>query len=194
MLLSPRIELIPLSLEWAEPLRKALAESYDLHQPYLNWVEPDPSILSVTAAINIAKEQFDSKDHELRFLIIRREDRELVGSISLHVRDPAVPYFELGYWVRRSATGRGYITDAVALLVDYAFIHLHAVRLEIRTVAKNTKSCAVAERAGFQLEATLKNACRIHGQLDDLLVYSRIGHEDTTPEIDWVDLSPDDND
>jgi hypothetical protein len=49
----------------------------------------------------------------------------------------------------------------------------------------------VAERAGFRLEATLKNACRSQGYLDDTLVYSRIGYEDMIPEIDLVDISPD---
>lgn len=191
MLQSARIELIPLSLEWAEPLRNALAESYELHSPYLSWVEPEPSILSVTASIHIAQDQFDSRQDELRFLIVRREDQELVGSISLHVRDQAVPYYEVGYWARISTTGKGYITEAVILLSDYAFIHLNAVRLEIRTVAHNQKSIAVAERAGFKLEATLRNACRVAGHLDDMLVYSRISHEDEVPEIDWVDLSPD---
>ena len=115
----------------------------------------------------------------------------LVGSISLHVRDVSVPYYEIGYWVRQSAAGKGYITEAVLLLADYAFIHLHAARLEIRTAASNEKSRAVAERAGFRLEATLKNACRSQGHLDDTLVYSRIGYEDMIPEIDLVDISPD---
>ena len=190
MLISSRIELKPPALEWVEPLRLALSESYELHQLFLDWVEPDPSPLTVTATMNVAKEQFDRKEQELRFLIVRREDQELVGSISLHVRDVSVPYYELGYWVRQSAAGKGYITEAVLLLADYAFIHLHAARLEIRTAASNEKSRAVAERAGFRLEATLQNACRTQGHLDDMLVYSRIGHEDMIPEIDLVDISP----
>ena len=115
MLISSRIELKPPALEWVEPLRLALSESYELHQLFLDWVEPDPSPLTVTATMNVAKEQFDRKEQELRFLIVRREDQELVGSISLHVRDVSVPYYELGYWVRQSAAGKGYITEAVLL-------------------------------------------------------------------------------
>lgn len=139
------------ALEWVEPLRLALSESYELHQLFLDWVEPDPSPLTVTATMNVAKEQFDRKEQELRFLIVRREDQELVGSISLHVRDVSVPYYELGYWVRQSAAGKGYITEAVLLLADYAFIHLHAARLEIRTAASNEKSGAVAERGWISI-------------------------------------------
>ena len=194
MLISSRIELKPPSHEWVEPLRLALSESYELHQLFLDWAEPDPSLLTVTATMNVAKEQFERKEHELRFMIVRREDQALVGSISLHVRDVSVPYYEIGYWVRQSATGKGYITEAVLLLADYAFIHLHATRLEIRTAASNDKSRAVAERAGFRLEATLQNACRTQGHLDDMLVYSRIGHEDMIPEIDLVDISPEELD
>ncbi len=192
MLISSRIELKPPSLDWVEQLRVALSESYTLHHQYLDWVEPDPSILSVTATMNVAKEQFDRKENELRFMIIRREDQLLVGSISLHVRDRSVPYYEIGYWVRKSAAGRGYITEAALLLTDYAFIHLNAVRVEIRTAAKNKKSRAVAERSGYRLEATLQNACRSLGQLDDMLVYCRISYEDAIPEIDLVDLASDD--
>ena len=67
MLTSSRIELKPPSLDWVEPLRLVLSESYELHQLFLDWAEPDPSILTVTANMNVAKEQFERKEHELRF-------------------------------------------------------------------------------------------------------------------------------
>lgn len=188
MLISSRIELRPPTLDLVEPLQKALSESYLLHHHFLDWVEPEPSILSVTANMNVAKEQFALKANELRFFILRRDNNELVGSISLHIRDMGVPYYEIGYWVRNSAKGKGYITESVLMLTDYAFIHLNAVRVEIRTAAKNKKSIAVAERAGFKLEATLQNACRSMSRLDDMLIYCRISHENPVPAIDLVDL------
>ncbi len=192
MLFSSRIELHSPTLDLVEPLQKALSESYHLHHHFLEWAEPTPSILSVTASMNVAKEQFELKSQELRFFILRRDNHSLVGSVSLHIRDALVPYYEIGYWVRDSAKKKGYITEAVLLLSDYALIHLNAVRLEIRTAAKNKKSIAVAERAGFKLEATLQNACRSMNQLDDLLIYCRISHETHSPAIDLIDLSVDD--
>ncbi len=42
-----------------------------------------------------------------------------------------VPSFEIGYWAHSAYTGRGYITEAVIGLRDFAFDILHAHRLQI---------------------------------------------------------------
>ena len=82
-------------------------------------------------------------------------------------------YFEIGYWVRASAAGQGYITESVKLLVEYAFIHLHANRVEIRCNERNERSAAVARRLGFVQEGRLRNYAFTHlGKLRTTLVFS----------------------
>mgnify|MGYP001122160308 CR=1 FL=1 len=86
-----------------------------------------------------------------------------------------VPAFEIGYWIRRTAEGRGYVGEAVRLLAQLAFEQLGAQRLEIRCDARNDRSRAVAERLGFLPEARLRNdALGTDGRPRDTLVFALI--------------------
>ena len=87
----------------------------------------------------------------------------------------SVPAFELGYWVRASAQGQGYVTEAVGSVTAYALEQLHAQRVEIRCEANNERSAAVATRLGFRLEGHLRNIARqADGTLIDEFIYALI--------------------
>jgi ribosomal-protein-serine acetyltransferase len=96
-----------------------------------------------------------------------------VGGSGLHPRDTSVPSFEIGYWLRQSAQGHGYITEAVRLLTEYAFSALGANRVFIRCDARNTRSAAVAERLGFVREGRLRrDGIAYDGVIRDTLMYA----------------------
>lgn len=95
-----------------------------------------------------------------------------VGGSNLRPHSWETGYFEIGYWVRASAAGQGYITEAAKLLVDYAFTHLHATRVEIRCDERNERSAAVARRLGFVLEGRLRNVFMHRGELRTTLVFA----------------------
>jgi RimJ/RimL family protein N-acetyltransferase len=65
--------------------------------------------------------------------------------------DDAGSAAEMGWWLRASATGRGYATEAVRALSELAF-EFGVDRLEAHTDPDNAPSRALAERAGFVLE------------------------------------------
>ena len=82
---------------------------------------------------------------------------------------------EIGYWLRTSAVGRGYCTEAVNALVGFAKNELYASRLEICCDPRNGKSRAVAERCGFTLEGILKQNMRAPGgNLRDSCMYALV--------------------
>jgi RimJ/RimL family protein N-acetyltransferase len=83
--------------------------------------------------------------------------------------------FEIGYWVRRRFAGQGYITEAVRGITRFAFETLAARRVEIHCDARNERSQAVARRAGYELEATLrKHMLAPDGELRDTLIFVRL--------------------
>ncbi len=85
-----------------------------------------------------------------------------------------MPFFELGYWIRKTETGKGFAIEAVAVLEEYAFRELRAKRLEIRTAKGNVKSRSVAERSGYHYEAELVNERRLpSGKLTNTIVYAK---------------------
>lgn len=56
---------------------------------------------------------------------------------------------ELGYRLRRSAWGKGYASEGALALVDKAFVELGARRVFAETMAVNTASRRVMEKAGL---------------------------------------------
>ncbi|HEU6455225.1 MAG TPA: GNAT family protein, partial [Roseateles sp.] len=60
------------------------------------------------------------------------------------------------------------------LLTALAFDTLRAQRVEIRCDVRNTRSRAVAERCGFELDGILRrDALAVDGSVRDTAVYSR---------------------
>ena len=153
----------------------AVVESLAELRPWMPWAMGDPSDV----------EQYEVRVREGRAKYLLREDlwlllflkgtETLVGCSGLHRMNWDVPRFEIGYWVRTSYAGKGYISEAVVGIADFAFEELGARRVEIRCDALNERSAAVARRAGFVHEATLCNEDRHHltGRLRDTLVFAR---------------------
>jgi ribosomal-protein-serine acetyltransferase len=84
---------------------------------------------------------------------------------------PEVARAEIGYWIDAAHQGRGIITRAVGALVHALFEDHGTHRVELRMAADNHRSRAVAERLGFTLEGTLREAYPIAGRRHDLCVY-----------------------
>ena len=63
--------------------------------------------------------------------------------------------FEIGYWVRTSLVGNGYVSECVAQLTRLCFERFDARRVEICASADNLRSRRVAELAGFRCERTI---------------------------------------
>ena len=71
--------------------------------------------------------------------------------------------------------GQGYVSEAVQAIASLAFDQLAARRVEIRMDARNVRSCAVAERCGFEFEGVLRrDTLDVNGEPRDTRVYSRI--------------------
>ena len=167
-----RIRLVPPSMDLVVDAQKAIRESERELSEYLTWVqaslqEPEKNMLT-------AIENHKEFRNEVRFYILKVGSSQLIGTIGLLIRDLSVPFFEVGYWIRKTETGNGYAMEAVGMLEKYAFRELEARRLEIRTASGNAKSRAVAERSGYMYEATLINERRLpSGELTDTVVYAK---------------------
>jgi RimJ/RimL family protein N-acetyltransferase len=87
-----------------------------------------------------------------------------------------------GYWVGRRFWGRGVATDAARALARYALRARGLRRLQASVFAPNTASARVLEKAGFTLEARLRESyTQRDGSVCDALVYARLA-SDPEPE------------
>jgi ribosomal-protein-alanine N-acetyltransferase len=80
---------------------------------------------------------------------------------------------EFGYWLGRAYWNRGIMSEAVGAFSDAAFEAFDLRRLYAEPFANNTASARVLKKAGFILEARLKNNVMKAGQLLDSLVYAK---------------------
>lgn len=164
--------------EDAIPIREAVVESQDDLIPWMPWAMTVPTEEEYQVRVREGRLKFMARE-DLWLILFLRESGVCIGSSGLHRIDWTVPKLEIGYWVRSSYSGRGYITEAVNGITDFAFNELGARRLEIRCDVKNVRSSAVARRAGYTLEGTLHQDARDHfGKLRDTHIFAKIRSEE----------------
>jgi RimJ/RimL family protein N-acetyltransferase len=102
-------------------------------------------------------------------------DGEAVGGIGF-VLHPDVERVsaEIGYWLAEPFWGRGLATQALAAVTAYAIDTHHLTRVYAVPFAWNAASCRVLEKAGYALEARLRNSAIKDGKLTDQMQYAFI--------------------
>ena len=83
---------------------------------------------------------------EAVFLITLR-DKTIIGACGLMMKDETP---ELGYWLGVSHWGKGYATEALHAVIDYAFTDLTHEALQAGARVTNPASRRVLEKCGFQ--------------------------------------------
>jgi RimJ/RimL family protein N-acetyltransferase len=118
---------------------------------------------------------FVTEDSEL--FVIEDALHHLVGVIT-HFKSRTPTTREIGYRLfDAKLAGRGYVTEACRLLVDYLF-HVHQYhRLELLSAPANAASVRVAQKCGFKAEGTLREAFFINGRYQDVTVFSLLRPE-----------------
>jgi RimJ/RimL family protein N-acetyltransferase len=85
-------------------------------------------------------------------------EETLVGGVMFVSLDTARGVCELGCWLEPSAEGRGLITRAVGVLIDWAVRARGIRRLEWQTLAANEPSVRVARRLGMRRDGVMREA------------------------------------
>lgn len=101
---------------------------------------------------------------------------EPVGGAMLTRHDPIRGQVEIGYWLLRSAWGRGVATRVVRLLAEHAF-STGLARVEATVRPANEASVRVLERAGFTREGLKRSAVPYGGSRADAYLYSLLAGE-----------------
>ncbi|WP_217546541.1 GNAT family N-acetyltransferase [Streptomyces sp. GbtcB6] len=83
------------------------------------------------------------------FALVSREDGRAVGGMGFHSAPDEDGRVEIGYDLAEAARGRGYATEALRALTDWAFAREDVRSLFATIEAANTPSQAVVTRAGF---------------------------------------------
>ena len=102
------------------------------------------------------------------FVICRRSDDAIVGTINLsQIFRKAFQNAYLGYALGARFTGNGYMTEAVQLILKFAFEELKLHRVEANVKPANKPSIAVLQRCGFTKEGFSRRYLKIGGRWRD---------------------------
>ncbi len=155
-----------------DALWEAVEESREHLRPWMPWVGDHKSPADSEAYARRAQARWLLRE-DLSVGVWERVTGRFLGGSGLHQADLDVPAFEIGYWLRASAEGRGYMTEAAALLCRLAFETLKANRVCIQCDSRNVRSAAIPRRLLFVQEATLRNHHRdTSGELRDTLIFA----------------------
>ena len=92
----------------------------------------------------------------------------LIGQINLGgIIYGALRGAHIGYWIDRGHANRGYMSEAVNMLTDFAFneLELHGIEINIRP--ENSASIRVAEKCGYLYEGLRPRYLHIAGAWRD---------------------------
>jgi len=112
------------------------------------------------------------------FLTCRNADDRIIGGVSLsRVLRGVAQSGMIGYWIGAPYARCGYTSQAVGLLLDYAFGDLGLHRVEAATLPHNDASRALLQRLNFTEEGRMRSFLRINGTWQDHILYAMINDD-----------------
>ncbi len=164
-----RVRLEPLSMNHEAALIEAARDGELWHTQFT--IIPRPE--GMKDYIQFALEG-QAAGNQMAFVIIRKQDEQIVGSTRFYEMFPNDRKCAIGYtWLAQSAQRTPINTECKLLLLTYAFETWHCVRVELITDVLNEQSRAAILRLGAKQEGILrKHLILPSGRVRDSVFFS----------------------
>jgi RimJ/RimL family protein N-acetyltransferase len=139
---------------WAETDVEAMVECLDGDEEIARWLDGIPQPYTPADAHAYLRGESPRGSAEVKWAITDAATGRVLGSVGTTPLGDDV--WEVGYWLRADARGRGATTRAL-VLVSRWMLAQGAARLQLRADPQNVASCRVAEKAGFTREGVLRS-------------------------------------
>lgn len=107
--------------------------------------------------------------------LFRREDKELLGAITLdHIRRGPAQAGTTGYWIGAPHARQGYMREAIAGLVHFAFTDLDLSRIEAACLPENVASRSLLEKCGYKYEGVAQSYLQIDGRWRNHVLFANL--------------------
>ncbi|MFF1420497.1 GNAT family N-acetyltransferase [Streptomyces sp. NPDC058280] len=104
-------------------------------------------------------------------------DSTLVGGVLFPMFDAANGTCEVGCWLEPAVTGRGLVTRAARVLIDWAVEERGMHRVEWHVSSANTPSVRVAQRLGMTRDGVLRESYPYRGVRQNTEIWSVLAPE-----------------
>jgi len=105
------------------------------------------------------------------------EQKKIIGVVSARNIDEEFKSAEISYCIDKDNEGKGLISKACDLLIDYLFTEYNIERLELGCDVKNVRSQNIAKRFGFINEGIERKAFIADGKFIDCYRWSLLREE-----------------
>ncbi len=158
----------------AEEIYRVVRENLEELKLWMPWVRDDYSIETARDFIKTNLIEFAENN---TFAVAVALNEKIVGTLGFHHLNSANKSVQMGYWLDKSAQGKGIITKCCRVLINHAFEDLHLNRIQINCNIENTKSRAIPERLGFRLEGIHRQVEWLNNEFRDWAVYAMLAEE-----------------
>ncbi|NNC75662.1 MAG: GNAT family N-acetyltransferase [Acidimicrobiia bacterium] len=174
---TPRLSLRPFRRRDIDMLHTSASESMSELSRWLPWAS---GAYTRSMAQTYIRDSMSAWNEGRAFDFAMRtvEDRPRhVGNVSVWFTSAQNKTGEAGYWTRTPDTGKGYMTEAVASILDFAFRDLAMHRVAVRVAVGNAASVKIAEKLGFTYEGTLRQVIQVGSEWLDHTSWSLLASE-----------------
>jgi RimJ/RimL family protein N-acetyltransferase len=119
----------------------------------------------------LSRQHPDTPGEWFQFAIELAAAGAMIGDCALHALADVPHEVEIGFTLAPAHHGKGYATEAVACLIDYALGPLAKSRAIAITDVRNAASIAVLERLGFERDPALREPVIFKGEPCDEYLY-----------------------
>jgi ribosomal-protein-alanine N-acetyltransferase len=134
---------------------------------------PRPLIKDIEGAlahIKMINEKIDD-NIDINWAVTEKESDECIGIMGFYRTQPEHYRTELGYMITPEHWGKGYVTEAVTVLLDFAFNSLQFHSIEAVIDSRHIASERVLQKVGFVKEAHFKENFYYNNEFTDTVIY-----------------------
>ncbi|MFJ8085813.1 GNAT family N-acetyltransferase [Streptomyces sp. NPDC096205] len=172
--LDDRADLRPLEPWQAPEFLAHMDRARDGVDPWIPWATFSTDLASATATLQRYADRLAEDSGRIYGI---RLDGTLVGGVMFTRFDSASGVCEVGCWAEPAGEGRGLVTRACRVLIDWAFRERGMSRAEWWVASGNVRSIAVARRLGMTRDGVLRRRYPHRGERHDSEVWSVLAEE-----------------
>lgn len=134
--------------------------------------KPRVTLAEQVASLEGIAEKYEDKNY-YNWLITLKSTGQIVGAINLNVnlRNDSVMF---NYAIDSCYTGRGYMTEALQKVKEFAFNSIKVHRFEGGCAVENSASRRVMEKCGLKLEGCLHGYIKLMDGYHDMFMFASI--------------------
>lgn len=161
-----------------EELGKSFS-SWNRDSEFKRLLDFDPARLhSAKATKEWMEKHLETEKNTFWFSIRTLEDNRLLGDIDLSVTSWCDRDAFVGLGIgERDFWGKGYGTEAMKLILRYAFLELNLRRVTLNVFEYNERAIRSYEKAGFKLEGRQRQAIQREGRRWDIVYMGILSEE-----------------